>query len=85
MYGHGLGAGTITSRPCDASPSEWVFTGTGADGRKVEVNGCDVFTFRRGKIAIKSSFFEQRTSPCRLGDGSPPGSHSPWPRAWSSC
>jgi len=46
----------------DRGLSEWVFTGTSADGRKVEVNGCDVFTFRRGKIAIKSSFFKQRAA-----------------------
>ena len=25
--------------------SEWTFTGTGQDGKKVEVNGCDVFRF----------------------------------------
>ena len=42
--------------------SEWVFTGTTADGRKVEVNGCDLFTFREGKIAVKSSFFKNRTA-----------------------
>jgi ketosteroid isomerase-like protein len=30
--------------------------------RKVEVNGCDVFTFRGGKIALKSSFFKNRTA-----------------------
>jgi len=28
----------------------------------VEVNGCDVFTFRAGKIAVKSSFFKNRTA-----------------------
>jgi taurine dehydrogenase small subunit len=44
----------------DRGLSEWVFTGT-SDGRKVEVNGCDVFTFRSGKIALKSSFFKNRT------------------------
>jgi len=26
--------------------SEWVFTGTTTDGKKIEVNGCDIFTFR---------------------------------------
>ena len=46
----------------DRGLSEWVFTGTSADGRKLEVNGCDVFTFRQGKIAVKSSFFKQRTA-----------------------
>jgi len=46
----------------DRGLSEWVFTGTTGDGRKVEVNGCDVFTFRGGKIALKSSFFKIRTA-----------------------
>jgi taurine dehydrogenase small subunit len=46
----------------DRGLSEWVFTGTGGDGRKVEVNGCDVFTFDRGKIAVKSAFFKSRTA-----------------------
>jgi steroid delta-isomerase-like uncharacterized protein len=40
--------------------SEWTFTGTGQDGKKVEVNGCDVFTFRDGKIAIKNSYRKNR-------------------------
>src|SRR5688572_25945143 len=30
--------------------SEWVFTGTKPDGTKVEVTGCDLFTFSNGKI-----------------------------------
>jgi taurine dehydrogenase small subunit len=42
--------------------SEWLFTGTTADGTKVEVNGCDVFTFDGDKIAVKSSFFKNRTA-----------------------
>ena len=41
--------------------SEWVFTGTGSSGR-VEVQGCDVFTFREGKIAVKNSYRKQRTT-----------------------
>ena len=40
--------------------SEWTFTGTGRDGRRVEVNGCDVFTFRDGKIAVKNSYRKNR-------------------------
>ena len=40
--------------------SEWTFTGTLSDGRLVEVNGCDLFTFREGKIAIKNSFRKNR-------------------------
>ena len=41
--------------------SEWTFTGTKQDGSKVEVMGCDLFTFRDGKIAIKNSFRKNRS------------------------
>ena len=44
----------------DRGVSEWVFTGTKADGSKVEVTGCDLFTFRDGKIAIKNSYRKNR-------------------------
>jgi steroid delta-isomerase-like uncharacterized protein len=40
--------------------SEWTFTGTHNDGRRVEVNGCDLFTFREGRIAIKNSYRKNR-------------------------
>ena len=40
--------------------SEWTFTGTQKDGRRVEVNGCDLFTFSDGKIAVKNSFRKNR-------------------------
>lgn len=46
----------------DRGMSEWIFAGTTADGKKVEVNGCDLFTFREGKIAVKSSFLKHRTA-----------------------
>lgn len=42
--------------------SEWTFTGTRADGSRVEVNGCDVFTFRDGRIALKNSYRKNRPS-----------------------
>jgi ketosteroid isomerase-like protein len=42
--------------------SEWVFTATAADGSAIEVNGCDLFTFRDGKIAVKNSFRKVRTA-----------------------
>jgi ketosteroid isomerase-like protein len=45
----------------DRGVSEWVFTATGPDGSRVEVQGCDVFTFRDGKIAVKNSYRKQRT------------------------
>jgi ketosteroid isomerase-like protein len=44
----------------DRGVSEWLFTGTTSDGKKVEVNGCDVFTFKDGKIALKNSYFKNR-------------------------
>jgi ketosteroid isomerase-like protein len=44
----------------DRGLSEWTFTGTLKDGTRVEVNGCDLFTFRNGKIAIKNSFRKNR-------------------------
>jgi ketosteroid isomerase-like protein len=46
----------------DRGLSEWRFTGTTTDGRRVDVDGVDVFTFRDGKIAIKSSYLKTRTS-----------------------
>ena len=44
----------------DRGVSEWTFTGTRADGNRVEVNGCDLFTFRDGKIAVKNSYRKNR-------------------------
>ena len=44
----------------DRGVSEWIFTGTGADGKRVEVHGCDLFTFREGKIAVKNSYRKYR-------------------------
>lgn len=44
----------------DRGFSEWIFSGTKADGTKVEVTGCDLFTFRDGRIAIKNSYRKDR-------------------------
>jgi ketosteroid isomerase-like protein len=46
----------------DRGFSEWIFTGTKSDGTKVEVTGCDLFTFKNGKIAIKNSYRKNRLS-----------------------
>jgi ketosteroid isomerase-like protein len=46
----------------DRGVSEWTFTGTRADGGRVEVNGCDLLTFRDGKIAVKNSFRKNRSA-----------------------
>jgi len=40
----------------DRGVSEWTFTGSRRDGTRVEVRGCDLFTFRDGKIAVKDSY-----------------------------
>lgn len=40
--------------------SEWTFAGTQKDGKRVEVTGCDLFTLRDGKIAIKNSYRKNR-------------------------
>jgi steroid delta-isomerase-like uncharacterized protein len=44
----------------DRAVSEWTFTGTQRDGKRVEVNGCDLFTLRDGKIAVKNSYRKNR-------------------------
>ena len=44
----------------DRGVTEWIFTGTGNDGCRIEVAGCDLFTFRDGKIAVKNSYRKQR-------------------------
>ena len=44
----------------DRGVSEWTFTGTRTDGTHVEVDGCDLFTFRDGKIALKNSYRKNR-------------------------
>lgn len=42
--------------------SEWTFSGTRSDGTRVEVHGCDVFTFEDGKISLKNSYRKNRPS-----------------------
>lgn len=45
----------------DRGLSEWTYFGTRVtDNARVEVNGCDVFTFREGKIAVKNTFRKDR-------------------------
>lgn len=44
----------------DRGFTEWTFTGTRRDGTRVEVTGCDLFTFKDGKIAIKNSYRKNR-------------------------
>ena len=44
----------------DRGVSEWTFTGTRSDGTRVEVHGCDLFTFRDGRIVVKDSYRKNR-------------------------
>src|SRR5262245_18799677 len=53
IYPDAAFAGTRHFISGDRGVSEWLFRGTTADGAKVEVNGCDLFTFAGDKIAVK--------------------------------
>jgi len=44
----------------DRGVTQWTFTGTRRDGSRVEVTGCDIFTFRGDKIVVKNSYRKQR-------------------------
>src|SRR6266581_7181027 len=52
----------------DRGVSEWTIVGTTRTGERVELWGCDLWTFREGKVAIRNSFL--KTSPT-TGLGSP--------------
>jgi ketosteroid isomerase-like protein len=38
--------------------SKWTLTGTARDGKKVEVRGCDFYTFRDSKVIRKDSYWK---------------------------
>jgi steroid delta-isomerase-like uncharacterized protein len=38
--------------------SKWTVTGTGRDGKKTDVRGCDFYTFRNGKVIRKDSYWK---------------------------
>jgi len=42
----------------DRGASEWTLTGTTTDGQRLEVRGCDLWTFRDGKIVKKDSYWK---------------------------
>ena len=44
----------------DRGVSEWIFTGTNVEDKRSEVAGCDIFTFRDGKILVKNSYRKNR-------------------------
>jgi len=42
----------------NAGMSKWTLTGTTRDGKKVEVRGCDFYTFRDGQVTRKDSYWK---------------------------
>jgi ketosteroid isomerase-like protein len=46
----------------DRGASEWTLRGTTTDGVRLEVRGCDLWTFRGGKIVKKDSYWKIRTT-----------------------
>ena len=44
----------------DRAVSEWTFSGTQADGSRIEAEGADLFTLRDGKIVVKQALRKQR-------------------------
>ena len=42
----------------DRGVSEWTIVGTTRDGEPTELWGCDLWTFREGKIAIRNTFWK---------------------------
>jgi len=44
----------------DRGCSEWTFSATGGNGAPIEINGCDLFTFRDDLIAVKNSLLKNR-------------------------
>jgi ketosteroid isomerase-like protein len=46
----------------DRGASEWTLSGTTTAGERIEVRGCDLWTFRDGQIIKKDSFWKIRTT-----------------------
>ena len=44
----------------DRGASEWTLSGTTVDGVRIEVRGCDLWTFRDGMVVKKDSYWKIR-------------------------
>ena len=44
----------------DRGASEWTLTGMSTDGERLEVRGCDLWTFRDGLVSRKDSYWKIR-------------------------
>jgi len=42
----------------DRGVSEWTLTGTTTDGAQLQLRGCDLWTFRDGKVTRKDSYWK---------------------------
>ncbi|NMF96052.1 nuclear transport factor 2 family protein [Aromatoleum toluolicum] len=51
----------------DRGVSESTFSGTKADGTRIEARMVDVFTFRDGKIAVKNAYRKDRPPVAKVG------------------
>ena len=52
---YGDGAHFVTG---DRGAPEWTLTGTTVEGERLEVRGCDLWTFRGDEILLKDSFWK---------------------------
>jgi ketosteroid isomerase-like protein len=46
----------------DRGASEWTLSGRTVDGKRIEVRGCDLWTFRGGMVVKKDSYWKIRPS-----------------------
>jgi ketosteroid isomerase-like protein len=44
----------------DVGISRWTLRGTSSEGQRIEVNGCDFYTFDKGKVVKKDSYWKIR-------------------------
>lgn len=44
----------------DRAVSEWTFSGTDADGMRIEAEGADLFTIRDGRLVVKQALRKNR-------------------------
>ena len=44
----------------DRGASQWTLSGTTASGERIRVHGCDLWTFRDGKVVVKDSYWKIR-------------------------
>ena len=46
----------------DRGASEWTLSGTTTEGQRIEVRGCDLWTFRDGMVVKKDSYWKIRAT-----------------------